>query len=64
MYAGVKKFADDVGSEEKMPRIIHGRQSRPNPEVTNPKDYWRVTLTIPFLDSIIMELESRFAPDK
>lgn len=64
MYAGVKKLADNVGSEEKMPRIIRGRQSRLNPEVTNPKDYWRVTLTIPFLDSIIMELESRVAPDK
>ena len=37
MYTGVKKLADDVGSEEKMPCIIHGRQSRPNPEVTNPK---------------------------
>ena len=55
MYAGVKKLADDVGSKEKMPCIIRGQQSRPNPKVTN---YWRVTLTIPFLDSIVMELES------
>ena len=47
-----------------MPRIIPGRQSRSNPEVQSPKDYWRVTVTIPFLDSIITELESRFGSEK
>ena len=47
-----------------MPCIIPGRQSRPNPEVQSPKDYWRVTVTIPFLDSIITELESRFGSEK
>ena len=44
-----------------MPR---GRQTRPNPEVTSACDYWRVTITIPFLESIISEMESRFAEDK
>ena len=33
-------------------------------DVTCPYDYWRTTITIPFLDSIIMELETRFAPEK
>ena len=37
---------------------------RPNPEVASACDYWCVTITIPFLDSIISEMESRFAEDK
>ena len=45
-------------------RVIRGRQTRPNPEVASACDYWRVTITIPFLDSIISEMESRFAEDK
>ena len=59
-----KKLATDVGSKEEMPRVIHGRQTRPNPDVTCPYDYWRMTITIPFLDSIIMELETRFTSEK
>jgi len=41
-----------------MPRVIRGRQTRPNPTVNSPSDYWRVTITIPLLDSIISELEA------
>ena len=64
IYAKAKKLAADIGSGEAMPRIIRGRQTRANPTVLLPCDYWRVTLTIPFLDSIFSELESRFASDK
>ena len=64
IYSKAKKLAADVHCEEAMPRIIRGRQTRPNPSVCSPCDYWRVTLTIPFVDSILSELESRFATDK
>ncbi len=64
MYCKAKKLATDIGSEEAMPRIIRGRQTRPNPDVSSPCDYWRVTVSIPFVDSILSELESRFATDK
>ena len=57
-------LTDKIGEEERMTRIIPGRQSRPNREVQSPKDYWRVTVTIPFLDSIITELESRLGSEK
>ena len=57
-------LSKQVDSEEQMPRIIRGRQSRPNPSVTSPCDYWWVTVTIPFLDSIISEVVSRFADEK
>ena len=58
-------LTDKIGGEERMPCIIPGRQSRPNPEVQSTKDYWSVTATIPFLDFfIITELESRFGSEK
>ena len=57
-------LSTEIGSEEGMPRVIRGQQTRPNPEVASACDYWRVTITIPFLDSIISEMESRFAEDK
>ncbi|XP_062519282.1 uncharacterized protein LOC134194370 [Corticium candelabrum] len=64
IYAKAKKLAADIGSDEAMPRIMKRKQTRANPTVLLPYDYWRVTLTIPFLDSILSELESRFASDK
>ena len=44
--------------------ITLGRQTRPNPDVVSPCDYWRVIITIPFLDSIISELEINLLPTK
>ena len=65
VYSKALKLADDIGSNEDMPRILKGRQTmRSNHDVTSPKDYWKVTVTIPFLDSIVSELECRFAPEK
>ena len=54
VYSKALKLADDIGSNEDMPRLLKGRQTmRSNPDVTSPKDYWKVTVTIPFLDSIV-----------
>jgi hypothetical protein len=59
------EIANIVGSREEMPRILKGRQTmRSNPDVSTANDYWRVTVTIPFIDSIVSELECRFSPDK
>jgi len=64
IYRKALDLSKQVDSDEQMPRIIRGRQSRPNPSVASPSDYWRVTVTIPLLDSIISEIVSRFADDK
>ena len=53
-----------IGSNESMPHVIRDRQTRPNSSVSSPSDYWRITITIPLLDSIISELEARFSIDK
>ena len=64
MYTKALKLASDIGCEENIPRIIRGRQTRPNPDEASPCDYWMVIITIPFLDSVISEIESRFSSEK
>ena len=64
MYEKALKLASDIGCEENMPRIIRGRQTRPNPDVASPCEYYRVIITIPFLDSVISEMDSRFSSEK
>ena len=63
IYHKALNLCRDISSSESMPRVIRGRQTRPNPTVSSPTDYWRVTITIPLLDSIISELEARFSVD-
>ena len=60
IYRKALNLSTHIGCNESMPRVIRGRQTRPNPTVSSPSDYWRVTITIPLLDSIISELEARF----
>ena len=42
-YEKALKLASDIGCEENMPRIIRRRQTRANPDIASPCDYWRVT---------------------
>ena len=39
-----------------MPPVYGGRQTRTNPVVGLPWEYWKVTVTILFLDMIISEM--------
>lgn len=64
IYRKTLDLSKEVDSEEQMPRIIRGLQSRPNPSVTSPCDYWLVTVTIPLLYFIIREIVNRLADDK
>lgn len=36
------------------------RQTRANPIVGSPSQYWKVTIAIPFIDMIISEMNERF----
>ena len=63
-YSRVKKLASEINREEKMPRIHSGRQTRANPAVGSPSEYWKVTIIIPFLDMIISEMNERLDTNK
>ena len=49
MYTQTKKLAADFESDETMPRRVRACQ------IADPSDCWKVTVTIPFLDSVIDE---------
>ena len=44
-----------------MPRIVRRQQHCSNPEVSSPKDYYKKTVAIPFLDHVLSTLDSQFS---
>lgn len=44
-------------------RIVSRQQHRSNPPASNPSEFWRRSVIIPYLDSIISSLELRFSSD-
>ena len=54
------ELAKKVGVKEKIPRICKVQTARENYPADNPRDYYRFKLTIPLLDHLKEEIESRF----
>ena len=66
-YTKAKKLAEKVDiSEANMtkPRTCSRQIYRSNQPVQNTKEYFRVSLTIPFLDHVSADLEYRFPGDE
>ncbi|XP_065883923.1 52 kDa repressor of the inhibitor of the protein kinase-like [Dysidea avara] len=53
-------IAQSVDVEENLPRLASRQQHRQNILASNCNDYYRLNLTIPLLDHLIHEIESRF----
>ena len=49
--------------KKQMPQLVGQQASKPNPSVSLPTDNWRVPVTVPFIDTILSELGTRFAAD-
>ena len=54
-------MAEKVGAEVSMPCIARRQQHRSNPQVSSPKDYYKKTVVIPFLDHVLSTLNSQFS---
>ena len=52
-------MAQEVGVEETMPRLCNRQTRRDNHDCVDPKDYFKKTVLIPFLDHVLMEMEER-----
>ena len=48
-------------AETPIPRTCGRQTARSNVEASNPEEYWRRTVFIPFLDHLIREFEDRFS---
>ena len=61
VYGEAKQMSQAVGVEESIPRIASRQQHRSNIEANNYQEYYCRNLTIPLLDHLIAELNTRFA---
>ena len=55
------QIADHVGIEPSLPRIARKQIHRSNPPYDTPEEYYRRTIAIPLLDSLLSELDTRFS---
>ena len=59
-YKEALDLADKVGVEEKRKRVVKRQTLRDNHPSFSTKDYYRNAITIPLLDHLICELQTRF----
>ena len=60
VYAEAVQLNQLVGVQESSPRLASRQQHRSNTPSSTVKEYYKLNLTIPLLDHIITELDSRF----
>lgn len=61
IYEKCKNAADELGTELKMPRIVGKQKHRANYQADSVKDYFKKSIYINYLDSLILSLTSRFS---
>ena len=62
VYDEAKELAEDIGSTEEKPRTVNGRQmQRCNIPAESTTEYFKRSLTIPFLDYLLSEMKERFS---
>ena len=60
-FAEVEQLSGAIGTEPSLPRLCGRQTHRSNIPSQTPKEYYRRTITIPLLDHILTEMESRFS---
>ena len=60
IYKEALELACSVHVDESVPRFASRQQHRQNIPSDNAEEYYRCTLTIPMLDYLITQLDSRF----
>jgi hypothetical protein len=57
---GVLKICEPLDIEVKIPRICGKQIMRDNVEAESPEDYFRKSITVPFLYCMLNEMKTRF----
>ncbi|KAL4090337.1 hypothetical protein QTP88_025196 [Uroleucon formosanum] len=60
IFLAAKKIADKFNVTMTIPRIDKRQVHRINVQTNNPEEYFRISVFIPYLDSFISQLKSRF----
>lgn len=64
IFKDVESIAKEIGMDICMPRITGKQTTRPNYKTSEPKEYFRLTLFIPFMDFLLQEMKDRFLAHK
>lgn len=62
IFDEAQEFADEIGVGLHLPRVASRQTHRSNPPSSDHNDYWKKSILIPYLDSLILSLKERFAP--
>ena len=60
-YAEVKLVAKEISSVEERPRTVRSQQHRANVPAESTEEYFKRSITIPFLDFLVSEMATRFS---
>ncbi|RVE42608.1 hypothetical protein evm_012749 [Chilo suppressalis] len=63
MLQNARAVAMDLNIEISVPRLAHKQTHRSNPPSDNDNEYWRRSLIIPYIDSLISSLNIRFSQE-
>lgn len=64
LFLKAENCASEIGEAINIPRLANRQNYRDNYDLTNPEDYYRVSVFIPFVDHFINQLELRFLKHK
>lgn len=64
LFCDALNLAEEVGEEIKIPRVANRQNYRENYSISNPENYYRVTVYIPFIEHFINQLELRLLKHK
>jgi hypothetical protein len=63
IFKATKTLADEIGVELKPPRQARRQINRANPLIEDPEQYFKIAVYIPYLDSLVSTLETRFTEE-
>lgn len=63
VYLVAAGLAEDLDTELSLPRIARKQKNRPNPNIDEPEKFYRASIYIPILDTILQDIKDRFRDD-
>ena len=60
-YVESKLVAEEIGSVEEQPRTVQRQKHRANVPAESTEEFFKRNITIPFLDFLVSEMETRFS---
>ncbi|XP_071577285.1 52 kDa repressor of the inhibitor of the protein kinase-like [Temnothorax nylanderi] len=63
IFIECEKFSRSIGVEIKIPRIVSRQTKRANYSIEDPKEYYKLSLFLPYIDSLISSLSIRFSEE-